>query len=366
MLKGKKISAAIIRAAVLCFIVVFALFLRGAVGEVYIIPMRAMLPNLLVNDHVWVNKLAYGFRWPFSDSYQALWSKPKRGDIVIFRSPYNPHLLSIRRVVGIPGDLVWFVNDSFHLNEKKVIKKHIVNQQVPAVMEQGILPDHPTVDFSHYSVWRETLPGGVSYHLLLKKNQKDHFIYGPYLMPDQYYFVAGDNRSHSQDSRTWPSQIEKAKGYATFFRSQGKNSVPVVIPKGTIVRTGHPHLPEYYETLRPARLEGESEVVPILAKKGGISGNVGEGDIKHIEGALAKKLRVINVSPVTGGVDKNLVFIEDIVGSVSRVIMSCTHTLQFLEFLCHPGTFRWNRFFTFPGPTRENALPARANEGKRP
>ena len=107
-------------------VLLLALVLRWSVSEIYVIHFQGMMPTLFSNDHVIVNKLAYGLRAPFSSPYISQWSRPKRGDVVVFHSPFAPHSLSIRRVVGLPGDRIFFENGNLYINEQKVV------QQIPS------------------------------------------------------------------------------------------------------------------------------------------------------------------------------------------------------------------------------------------
>ena len=328
------------------WVVLLALILRWSVLEVYVLPLRGMMPTLFMNDHVIVNKLAYGLRMPFLDYYISRWSHPKRGDVVVFRAPFDSRSLSIRRVVGVPGDRVFFENGSLYVNEKQVTK------QIPSdrkkdfswVRDEDFSDEGITEDKSHYIHWEEMLANSP-YSILLKKKKKGYLIFGPYRIPSRYYFVMGDHRDYSQDSRTWPARIQKAKGKVTFSRADTGSAV--LIPKGTLVRTGDLKLPEYFETQKEATLVGLFIDVDVIARKAGLAGNVLVGQINMIEGPLSKKLSVSNADIFSGGKDENLVFELDVLGRVSRVLFSCEKTLTISSFLCDPRYMRWDRTF-FP------------------
>ena len=108
---------------ILIWIILLALVLRWSVMEVYVIPETGMMPTLFANDHIFVNKLAYGLRLPFLRSVSLKWSQPRRGDIILFRAPFNHQFLSIRRVVGLPGDRVFFEHGNLYINEKKLANR---------------------------------------------------------------------------------------------------------------------------------------------------------------------------------------------------------------------------------------------------
>ena len=199
-----------------------------------------------------------------------------------------------------------------------------------------------TEDKSHYTHWEEQLDKR-SYGVLLNNRRKGYLIFGPYRIPKGHYFVMGDHRDRSQDSRTWPAQLEKARGEVTFFREK-KESV-IVIPKGTLVRTDHARLPEYFITLEKVLLEGMSVDAPVQARKAGLGGNVSAGRIRVIEADLPSELSVKNTEVLQGGRDENLVVEADILGRVGWVWFSCEKTLPVVHFLCDPRTIRWGRTF---------------------
>ncbi len=330
----------------IAWLILLALVLRWSVLEVYIMPFHGMMPTLLPNDHVISNKLAYGLRVPFSSHYLSQWSLPRRGEVIVFRSPFDRRSLSIRRVVGVPGDRIFFENGSLYVNEQKIAK------QVPDrrkkdwswLKDEDFSDEGLTEDKSHYRHWEESL-SHYSYSILLKRKKQDYLIFGPYSVPKGYYFVMGDHRDRAQDSRTWPARLKKAQGVVTFSRS--KAGKPLIVAKGTLLRTGDTRLPEYFETTGELLLKGLSVDVPVQAKKAGRAGNVLPGQIRVIEGRLSKSLSVHNAKALTGGEDKNLVQEKDILGRLSRIWFSCKKTINSVPFLCDPRYMRWDRTF-FP------------------
>lgn len=325
-------------------IALLALVLRWSIIEVYVMPRQGMMPTLLVNDHIIVNKMAYGLRVPFSSAYVSKWAQPKRGDVIVFRSPFDSSALSIRRVIGLPGDRVFFENGNLYVNEQKVVKS------VPAQRKKDFswLRDE---DFSNggiteekedYIHWEEVI-SDYTYSVLLKRKKRGYLIFGPYRVPPNYYFVMGDHRDRSQDSRTWPAQIKKAKGVVTFSRAHP--GVSVFIPKGTIVRTNNLKMPEYFETQKDVTLNGVFVDVEVKARKAGLGGNVQMGQINFIESVLPKTLSVSNAHHLTGGEDQNFVLESDILGKLSKIWFSCEKTFSSVDFLCDPRYIRWNRMF---------------------
>ena len=149
--------------------ILLALFIRTFVVQAFKIPSGSMLPTLLIGDHLLVNKFIYGIRVPFSGKVLVPLKDPKSGDIIVFKFPKDRSIDYIKRVVGVPGDEIELKN-----------KKLFVN-------------GNPTSDpYAHYTT-TAVLPGSVS--------PKDNF--GPVTVPEGKYFVMGDNRDNSSDSRFW-------------------------------------------------------------------------------------------------------------------------------------------------------------------
>ncbi|WP_303785508.1 signal peptidase I [Azovibrio restrictus] len=188
------------------FPVILVVFvLRSFIVEPFKIPSGSMIPTLLVGDFILVNKYTYGIRLPVINKKIIDVNRPARGDVMVFRYPEDPSLDYIKRVVGLPGDTVAYQNKRLSINGKPV----------PVEAEDDYL--HP--ERLYYSKrYRETL-GDVSYSVL---NDADAPAYIPDAsrfsgrenckyntagvicrVPDGHYFVMGDNRDNSRDSRAW-------------------------------------------------------------------------------------------------------------------------------------------------------------------
>ncbi|MBS3755900.1 MAG: signal peptidase I [Desulfobacterales bacterium] len=149
--------------------VLLALFIRAFVVQAFKIPSGSMEPTLQVGDHILVNKFIYGIRLPVTNTTIIPVSEPEKGDIIVFEYPVEPDKDFIKRVVGVPGDTVTIKDKKVYVNGRRVDNYPVKHT------EKGILS------------------GSV--------NKRDNF--GPVSVPENAYFVLGDNRDHSYDSRFW-------------------------------------------------------------------------------------------------------------------------------------------------------------------
>ncbi|TAK09421.1 MAG: signal peptidase I [Candidatus Manganitrophaceae bacterium] len=167
-------------AETLIIAIILALVIRTFVVQAFKIPSGSMIPTLNIGDHILVNKFIYGVRLPFTDVTLIPIREPHRGDIIVFRFPKDESKDFIKRVVGLPGDTIEVKNKEVYLNGQK--------QDEPFAIHEDSNPAH-------------TIP------------ERDNF--GPVSVPKDAYFVMGDNRDHSLDSRFWGFvDFSKIKGQA--------------------------------------------------------------------------------------------------------------------------------------------------------
>jgi signal peptidase I len=186
-------------------VIVVVFLLRSFLFEPFKIPSGSMIPTLLVGDLILVNKFTYGVRLPVINTKIIDVGDPKRGDVMVFRFPKDPSVDYIKRVVGIPGDTVTFENNRL-----------TINGQAVALRDAGEFYDGDRLVY--YRQYSETL--GETEHKLLTDLEKPSFVSGADAFPfrDQcsygrsgltckvpkgHYFMMGDNRENSLDSRYW-------------------------------------------------------------------------------------------------------------------------------------------------------------------
>jgi signal peptidase I len=175
--------------------VAVALGIRAFVVEPFKIPSASMVPTLLVGDYILVNKFSYGVRMPFTGSTLIPLGKPSRGDVVVFRFPDDPSVDYIKRVIGIPGDKIDVKGDRVWVNGQLL-------DRVP----QSDYQDHNYENNLTTAVPRYTERNveGDEYTIIHNPGRGGDFgIEQTFEVPPQSYFMMGDNRDNSKDSRRW-------------------------------------------------------------------------------------------------------------------------------------------------------------------
>ena len=175
---------------------IIAILIRSILFQPFYIPSSSMEPTLLVGDRIFVSKYEYGYSkhsFPFSPniSNQRFFSKiPKRGDLVVFKTPADNRTDYIKRLIGMPGDVIQFINGELIINEKKVLRKKTENKTI--IRCGSFLLETNT--------FIETLPNGLE-HLVAYKKQGSLQNTKKFKVPQNHYFLLGDNRDCSKDSR---------------------------------------------------------------------------------------------------------------------------------------------------------------------
>ena len=196
----------------LFYALIIALFIRSFFFQPFYIPSSSMEPSLFIGDRLFVSKYTYGYSrhsLPFSPKIynkRFLGKHPKRGDVIVFKTPADNRTDYIKRLIGLPGDTVQIINQDLYINDVKIIKKKIENSSSIYCGNEILRTDF----------FEETLPNGEKYVAVYKKDgtmrNSDKF-----LVPKGHYFFMGDNRDCSKDSRFLSSV-----GYVSFNNLVGK------------------------------------------------------------------------------------------------------------------------------------------------
>jgi signal peptidase I len=171
-------------------VILIVLLLRSFLIEPFRIPSGSMMPTLLVGDFILVNKFAYGLRLPVLDTKFIEVGEPERGDVIVFRYPKEPSIDYIKRVVGLPGDLIGYYNKQVFINGKPM-------EQEQKGTFQGV---GAGVSMSGAELRKEYLDS-VEHNILIDPTRGT--VEGEFRVPNGSYFVMGDNRDNSNDSRYW-------------------------------------------------------------------------------------------------------------------------------------------------------------------
>ena len=200
-------------------VIISVFFLRSFIVEPFKIPSGSMIPTLLVGDLILVNKFHYGLRLPVLNTKITEGEKPQRGDVMVFRYPPKPSLDYIKRVVGLPGDTVAYLNKRLTINGQAV-----PTDSVPEFFDEDAM--------RYFKQFEEKF--GTQSHRVLNDEQRPAFVPGAdkfpgsegcdytiegvtCKVPEGHYFMMGDNRDNSMDSRYWGFVPEKNIVGKAFF-----------------------------------------------------------------------------------------------------------------------------------------------------
>jgi signal peptidase I len=199
------------------FPVIFVVFVvRSFVAEPFSIPSGSMIPTLRVGDLILVNKFSYGVKLPILHTPVVKTGKPQRGDVAVFRYPPDESVDYIKRVIGVPGDVIRYENKRIYVNDQPVSTRAL----------------EPFFDGGRISLQFEEKYGGKTYRTL---NDDDRNVLGIFpsgmganscqvvglglrcVVPQDHYFMMGDNRDNSSDSRVWGFVPERNMVGRAFF-----------------------------------------------------------------------------------------------------------------------------------------------------
>jgi len=178
------------------YALVIALIIRSLLIQPFYIPSSSMEPNLLVGDRLFVTKFTYGYSkhsFPFSPPIfkgRILFKKPNRGDVIVFKTPVDNRTDYIKRLIGLPGDTIQFINGDLYINEIQIFR------DIKSREDQIFCGDK----IFDVNTFEEKLDNNIKFKTVYRKDftfqNSDKF-----LVPENHYFFLGDNRDCSKDSR---------------------------------------------------------------------------------------------------------------------------------------------------------------------
>ena len=196
MISKKKLNSIFDNIKTLVYALIIAIIIRSLFFQPFYIPSSSMEPTLLIGDRIFVSKYSYGYSkhsFPFSPPFSKkryLFNEPQQGDLVVFKTPVDNRTDYIKRLIGLPGDEIQFLNGEIFINKKKIIREKINEKFL-------IRCGSTTLNVKAY---REILPNGIQYTAVYNSlgtlQNTDIFK-----VPMNHYFFLGDNRDCSKDSR---------------------------------------------------------------------------------------------------------------------------------------------------------------------
>ncbi len=205
-------------------------FLRSFIVEPFQIPSESMVPTLEVGDFILVNKFTYGIRLPVARTKVIPINQPERGEVMVFFPPHESRYF-IKRVVGLPGDKIREVNNVLYINGEEVLQKNskteALDRNDPCGRHNGryIVSDEYFDDSSSSHKMRKCVVDGLS------ARERS------WVVPEGHYFMMGDNRDNSSDSRVWgpvPEDRIVGKAFAIWMHWDSLFSIPSFSRVGTI------------------------------------------------------------------------------------------------------------------------------------
>lgn len=209
------------------------LLIRIFLFEAYRIPSGSMIPSMLIGDWLFVNKLAYGPHVPFTEINLPGYATPERYDIVVFKSPpqsdqpWDPTPMLVKRLVGLPGDTLYMRDAKLFVNGFEQRQGYGAESEVGDPNEIS-----PLYDWQRQHSLRESRFGAAPM-------QPTHDNWGPLLIPQGHYFMMGDNRYNSKDSRYWglvPRENFRGRPLFVYYSWDGETGRP--LPALTAIRWG--------------------------------------------------------------------------------------------------------------------------------
>ena len=180
----------------LFYALIIAIIIRSLFIQPFYIPSSSMEPNLLVGDRIFVTKYSYGYSrhsFPFSPPIikgRIISKEPKRGDVIVFKTPADNRTDYIKRLIGLPGDTVQFIDSNLYLNKSEILKSRVSKNDKIYCGDKSI----------DVFTFEELLPNGKKYNSVYLKDYTFQNS-DPFIIPEDHFFFLGDNRDCSKDSR---------------------------------------------------------------------------------------------------------------------------------------------------------------------
>lgn len=202
--------------------------IRSFIFESFKIPSSSMVPTLLIGDHIFVSKFDYGLSLPFTKIELIRWGQPKRGDVIVFLYPKDESLHYVKRVIGLPGDTVEFRGREIFVNNAKIPQELVTDSTLVEKAYSGEPASGElyleTIDGKDH--WVRFLPPDQAGFIGMKQKE---------VIPPDSFFVVGDNRDQSYDSRSWGFvSRENIKGRARMIWLSLKPSEDWVSPRHVV------------------------------------------------------------------------------------------------------------------------------------